>query len=63
MSKLQEAGLDEAFMRALEKDPELTRALDKLGSPAASAGWSCCVTVSNPLLTGREMVINPPMER
>jgi hypothetical protein len=62
MAKLQEAGLDEEFVRAIEKDPELLQAINKIApnlSGAASAGWSCCVTVSNPLRSIGDEVINP----
>ena len=62
IAKLQEAGLSDAFVKAIEKDSELLEALDKL-SPglglAASPGWSCCVTVNNPLRRPGEEVINP----
>jgi hypothetical protein len=52
IAKLQEAGLEEEFISAIEKDPELLKALDQMAphiTAAASPGWSCCVTVSNPL--------------
>jgi hypothetical protein len=42
MAKLQEAGLDEEFVRAIEKDPELLQAINKIApnlSGAASAGF------------------------
>jgi hypothetical protein len=62
IAKLQEAGLAEAFMAAVEKDPELLEAINKLApnlSGAASPGWSCCVTVSNPLRSPGGERINP----
>ena len=62
VAKLQEAGLEDVFISAIEKDSELVRGLDKMAanmSAAASPGWSCCVTVSNPLRKGFEEVINP----
>ncbi|HEU0142291.1 MAG: hypothetical protein KJZ78_26510 [Bryobacteraceae bacterium] len=60
--KLQQAGLAEAFVTAVEKDPELKASVQKLApnlTGAASPGWSCCVTVSNPLRSPGEAVINP----
>lgn len=62
MGKLAEAGLEEEFVRAIEKDPELLQAINKIApnlSNASSAGWSCCVTVNNPLRRPGEEVINP----
>lgn len=62
VAKLQEAGVSQAFVRAIEKDPDLLAAVDKINPDlglAASPGWSCCVTVSNPLRTAGEEVINP----
>ena len=62
MAKLQEAGLSEAFITAIERDPELLGAINKLTpglGQAASPGWSCCVTVSNPLRRPGEEVVNP----
>ena len=62
IGKLQDAGLDEEFVRVIEKDPELLKAIQKIApnlSGAASAGWSCCVTVNSPLRTPGEEVINP----
>lgn len=62
MGKLAEAGLEEQFIRAIEKDPELLQAINKIApnlSNASSAGWSCCVTVSNPLRRLGDEVINP----
>jgi hypothetical protein len=64
VGKLHEAGLSENFVRAIEKDPELLKAIDKLSPDigvAASPGWSCCVTVSNPLRTAGEEVVNPAL--
>jgi hypothetical protein len=66
MAKLQEAGLDGEFVRAIERDPDLLKAINKIApnlSGAASAGWSCCVTVNNPLRTLGEEVINPALRR
>jgi len=62
VGKLHEAGLAEAFVRSVEKDPDLMAAIDKMApdiGTAASPGWSCCVTVNNPLRTPGEEVINP----
>jgi hypothetical protein len=62
IGKLQEAGLSDAFVAAIEKDPDLLDAIDKLTPSlglAASPGWSCCVTVNNPLRRAGEEVINP----
>jgi hypothetical protein len=66
MAKLQEAGLEVEFVKAIEKDPELLDAINKIApnlSGAASAGWSCCVTVNNPLRSPGEEVINPVVRR
>jgi hypothetical protein len=52
MGKLQEAGLADAFVKAIEKDRELRGAIEKITPEqgvAASPGWSCCVTVQKPL--------------
>jgi hypothetical protein len=62
IAELQQAGLAEAFVTAIQKDPELLSAINKLTPGlglAASPGWSCCVTVSNPLRRPGEEVINP----
>lgn len=62
IAKLQEAGLAEVFITAVEKDPELLEAINKIApnlSGAASPGWSCCVTVSNPLRSPGGERINP----
>lgn len=62
IAKLQQAGLAETFVAAIDKDPELQKSLERLApglSSAASPGWSCCVTVNNPLRTAGEEVINP----
>jgi hypothetical protein len=62
MAELQEAGLSEAFVRAIEKDEELQKAVNNLAPNlglAASPGWSCCVTVNNPLRRFGEEVVNP----
>jgi hypothetical protein len=62
VAKLHEAGLGDAFVKSVQKDPDLLAAIDKLApdlSRAASPGWSCCVTVNNPLLTAGQEVINP----
>jgi hypothetical protein len=62
MGKLHEAGLADAFIKAVEQDPDLLGAIDKLSpeiGTAASPGWSCCVTVNNPLRRPGEEVINP----
>ncbi len=51
MAKLKEAGVAEQFVAAIKKDPELRKSLEKMAprmSAAASPGWSCCITVSNP---------------
>jgi hypothetical protein len=52
MANLKEAGLADAFIKALEKDPEMMKAVEKMAPKsisAARAGWSCCITVSKPL--------------
>jgi hypothetical protein len=52
MGKLKEAGLADAFIHALEHDPETMKAVEKLAPKrpsVARAGWSCCITVSKPL--------------
>jgi hypothetical protein len=62
VGKLHEAGLGDAFVASVQKDPDLMAAIDKLAPElgrAASPGWSCCVTVSNPMLTGGQEIINP----
>jgi hypothetical protein len=62
MAKLHSIGVADAFVAAIEKDPDLQKSLQKMlprMSAAASPGWSCCVTVSNPLRTGIDEVINP----
>ncbi len=48
MGKLEEAGLADAFVAAIEKDPELQNALKRMAprTSAVRADWSCCVTVS-----------------
>jgi hypothetical protein len=66
IAHLQEAGLSDTFVKAIEKDPELVAAIDKLTPSlglAASPGWSCCVTVSNPLRRPGEEVVLPVAER
>jgi hypothetical protein len=50
--KLHDAGIADQFINAVEKDPRLRASLEKMApklSAAASPGWSCCVTVNNPL--------------
>lgn len=62
VAKLHEAGLADAFVKAVEKDPDLLSAIDKMAPElgrAASPGWSCCVTVQRPLLRTGEGVVNP----
>jgi aspartate aminotransferase-like enzyme len=62
MAQLQEAGLSEAFVNAIEKDEELQKAVNSLApnlGVAASPGWSCCVTVNNPLRRIGEEVVDP----
>ena len=52
IANLKEAGLADAFIKALEKDPEMMRAVEKMAPKrvsAAAVGWSCCITVSKPL--------------
>ena len=52
IANLKEAGLSEAFIQALEKDPGLMKAVEKMAPKAVMAarpGWSCCITVSRPL--------------
>jgi hypothetical protein len=53
IANLKEAGLADVFIKAIEKDPEVMKAVAKI-APADAAklarpGWSCCVTVSKPL--------------
>lgn len=52
MENLREAGLADAFIRAIEKDPEVMKAVEKLAPTSAArmarAGWSCCITVEHP---------------
>lgn len=62
VAKLHQAGVADAFVSAVEKDADLKASVQKMApslTGAASAGWSCCVTVSNPLRTAGEEVINP----
>jgi hypothetical protein len=53
IANLKEAGLADVFIRAIEKDPEVMKAVEKLTPANAArltrAGWSCCVTVEDPL--------------
>lgn len=66
IAKLQEAGMADDFVAAIEKDPALQESLKKMApnlSNAASPGWSCCVTVNNPLRSPAEAVINPAPQR
>lgn len=53
MANLKEAGLADVFIRALEKDPEVLKAVEKITPANAArlsrAGWSCCITVERPL--------------
>lgn len=66
IAKLHEVGVADAFVAAVEKDAELQKSLAKMlpkMSAAASPGWSCCVTVSNPLRTGIDQVINPAQQK
>ncbi len=52
VANLREAGLADKFISAIEKDPELLKALEGMApemSLASSPGWSCCVTVRNPV--------------
>jgi hypothetical protein len=62
MAHLQEAGLSDAFINAIEKDDELQKAVNSLAPNlglAASPGWSCCVTVNNPLRRIGDEVVDP----
>jgi hypothetical protein len=62
VAKLHEAGLGDEFVAAVERDPKLRASIEKISpklSAAASPGWSCCITVSDPMLTGKDAVINP----
>jgi hypothetical protein len=52
IAKLNEAGIADAFVAAIEKDPDLKASVQKLAphlTAAVSPGWSCCVTVSKPI--------------
>jgi hypothetical protein len=57
VAQLQAAGIAESFIAAIEKDPNLKKAIEKMApklSAAASPGWSCCITVKNPQVVGDE---------
>ena len=52
MANLKEAGLADAFIKALESDPETMKAVEKMAPKSLAAskvGWSCCITVSDPM--------------
>lgn len=56
IGKLHEAGVAEEFLKAIDKNPELLNAINKIApdlgpSPDLLAGWSCCVTVDRPVRT------------
>lgn len=62
VAKLHEAGLGDEFVAAVERDPKLRASIERISpklSAAASPGWSCCITVSDPMLTAGGTVINP----
>jgi hypothetical protein len=66
IGKLQEAGVADAFLKAINKDPELLRAIQKVApdfGPGPRADWSCCITVASPLRKPGADVINPAAER
>ena len=52
IANLKEAGLADAFIASIQKDPEVMKAVEKMAPKSLSAartGWSCCITVSNPM--------------
>ncbi|MFI5006239.1 MAG: hypothetical protein ACHQKZ_02315 [Solirubrobacterales bacterium] len=62
IAKLNEAGIASQFVAAVQKDASLRASLSKMApklSAAASPGWSCCITVSNPLRSKAGPVVNP----
>lgn len=66
IGKLQEAGIADTFLKAIDKNPELLKAIQKMApdfGPGPRADWSCCITVSSPIKKPGEAVINPALER
>lgn len=62
IGKLHEAGVGEEFLEAIEKNPELLKAISKIApdiGPGPVADWSCCITVNSPVKKPGETVINP----
>lgn len=62
IAKLKEAGLAEKFVAAIEADPSLMQAIEKITPrvpTAPMADWSCCITVGSPLRNPGGEVINP----
>lgn len=62
VAKLQEAGLAEKFVAAIQSDAELMKAIDKITPrvpTAPMADWSCCITVSSPIRNPGGEVVNP----
>ncbi|HUL51169.1 MAG TPA: hypothetical protein VLU94_01160 [Candidatus Nitrosotalea sp.] len=52
IANLKEAGLADAFIKAVEHDPEIQKTIEKIAPKhlaLARVGWSCCVTVEDPL--------------
>jgi hypothetical protein len=65
IGKLRDAGIADQFIAAVEKAPRLRESLEKMApklSAAASPGWSCCITVGNPLRSKGGAVVNPPQK-
>lgn len=66
IAKLHEAGVGEEFLKAVDKSPELLKAIKKIGpdiGPGPVADWSCCITVSNPIKPPGSEVINPAKKK
>jgi|PlaIllAssembly_1097288.scaffolds.fasta_scaffold3151868_1 malate synthase len=66
IGKLAEAGIADEFLKAVDKNPELLKAIQKIApdfGPGPRADWSCCITVSSPLKKPGAEVINPATER
>ena len=65
IGKLAEVGVAEEFIKAVDKNPELLKAIQKIapdfGGPRGD--WSCCITVSSPVKKPGVEVINPVAER
>lgn len=62
IGKLHEAGVGEEFLKAIDENPELLKAIKKIGpdiGPGPMADWSCCITVDHPIKHKGIDVINP----